>query len=125
MNLAGSFETRLTAANKHAKLREKEGAFMSSAEPLMKPEECAFILVDYQAGLAFGVESIGRQIVLNNAVALARTAVVFNVPVVISTSASRVYSGPLLPTVQEALPSVQAIERKNMTFGKTTRYTPR
>ena len=36
----------------------------------------------------------------------------FNVPVVISTSASRVYSGPLLPALQDAFPSVNAIERK-------------
>jgi len=45
---------------------------------------------------------------------LARTAAAFNVPVVVSTSASRVYSGPLLPALEEALPSVKAIERKNM-----------
>src|SRR5262249_42944147 len=38
----------------------------------------------------------------------------FEVPVVVSTSASRVYSGPLLPALQEALPTVKAIERKSM-----------
>jgi len=45
---------------------------------------------------------------------LARTAVAFSVPVVVSTSASRVYSGPLLPALQEVLPAVKAIERKAM-----------
>lgn len=72
------------------------------------------LLIDFQAGLAFGVESASRQAVLNNAVALARTAVAFKVPVIASTSASRVYSGPLLPPLQEALPSVKAIERRSM-----------
>ena len=72
------------------------------------------LLVDFQAGLGFGVESTPRQVVINNAVALARTAVAFEVPVIASTSASRVYSGPLLPALQEALPSVKTIERKNM-----------
>jgi hypothetical protein len=72
------------------------------------------LFVDFQAGLGFGVESIPRQVVVNNAVALARTCVAFKVPVVASTSASRVYSGPLLPALQEALPSVKAFERKNM-----------
>jgi hypothetical protein len=52
----------------------------------------------------------GRQFLLNNAVALARTAAAFGVPVVVSTSASRVYSGPLLPALQDALPAVKAIE---------------
>jgi Amidases related to nicotinamidase len=46
------------------------------------------LLVDFQAGLGFGVESIPRQLVVNNAVGLARTAVAFKVPVIASTSAS-------------------------------------
>ncbi len=73
-----------------------------------------FLFVDYQAGLAFGVESIARQAMLNNAIALARTAMVFNAPIVASTSASKVYSGPLLPSLQAVMPSVQPIERRNM-----------
>jgi nicotinamidase-related amidase len=72
------------------------------------------VLVDFQAGLAFGVESTARQVLLGNAVSLARTAVVFGVPVVVSTSATRVYSGPLLPALQKALPSIKPIERRNM-----------
>ena len=87
---------------------------MSAADVLLRPEECVMLLVDFQAGLGFGVESIPRQLVLNNAVGLARTAVAFKVPVIASTSASRVYSGPLLPALQEALPSVKAIERRSM-----------
>src|SRR5262245_33228926 len=87
---------------------------MAATDTLLKPEECVLLLVDFQAGLGFGVESASRQVVLNNALALARTAAAFNVPVVVSTSASRVYSGPLLPALQDALPSVKAIERKNM-----------
>jgi nicotinamidase-related amidase len=87
---------------------------MTGSESLLKPDDCAMLLVDFQAGLAFGVESIARQLVLNNAVALARTAIAFNVPVVASTSASRVYSGPLLPSLQESLPAVKPIERRSM-----------
>jgi nicotinamidase-related amidase len=87
---------------------------VAATDTLLKPEDCAMLLVDFQAGLGFGVESASRQVVLNNAVALARTAQAFTVPIVVSTSASRVYSGPLLPALQSALPSVTAIERKNM-----------
>ena len=46
---------------------------MAAADILKKPEECVMLLVDFQAGLGFGVESIPRQVVINNAVALART----------------------------------------------------
>jgi nicotinamidase-related amidase len=87
---------------------------MSAANVLLKPEKCAMLLVDFQAGLGFGVESIPRQLVVNKAVGLARTAVAFKVPVIASTSASRVYSGPLLPALREALPAVKPIERRSM-----------
>jgi len=87
---------------------------MAATDMLLRPEDCVMLLVDFQAGLGFSVESISRQVVLGNAVALARTAVAFNVPVIASTSASRVYSGPLLPALQEALPSTKAIERRSM-----------
>jgi nicotinamidase-related amidase len=87
---------------------------MTNPIPLLKPEECALVLIDLQAGLAFGVESIDRQVLLNNTVALARTAGVFGVPIVVSTSATKVYSGPLMPAIQAALPGVAAIERRNM-----------
>src|ERR1700742_1059845 len=87
---------------------------MPAIDTLLEPGKCAMLLVDFQAGLGFGVESASRQVLLDNAVALARTAAAFNVPVIASTSASHVYSGPLLPALQEALPSVKAIERKSM-----------
>jgi len=37
---------------------------------LIEPKDCALVLVDQQAGLAFGVGSIDRQMLLNNVIAL-------------------------------------------------------
>jgi nicotinamidase-related amidase len=82
--------------------------------PLLTPARCALLLIDQQAGLAFGVESIDRQVLLNNVIALAKTAHAFEVPVVISTSASKVYSGPVLPAIASVLPGNPIIERRNM-----------
>jgi nicotinamidase-related amidase len=48
-----------------------------TAVRLLIPEECALLLVDLQAGLAFGVGSIDRQMLLNNVIALAKTARTF------------------------------------------------
>lgn len=87
---------------------------MPSNLALLLPDECALLLVDLQAGLAFGVGSEDRQVLLNNAVALARTARVFGIPIVASTSASTVYSGPMMPAIQSAIPDVVSIERRNM-----------
>ncbi len=40
---------------------------MAAEDILLKPEECVMLLVDFQAGLGFGVESMPRQVVVNNA----------------------------------------------------------
>ena len=85
-----------------------------SDNSLLTPSQCTLILIDHQAGLAFGVSSIDRQLLLNNVVALGRTSMVFRVPVIVSTSASKVYSGPLMPAIASVLPSVESIERRNM-----------
>ena len=87
---------------------------MDELKDLLTPQNCALVLIDHQAGLAFAVQSMDRQVLLNNAVALTKTAGVFGMPIVASTSASKVYSGPLLPAVQAAAPNVVAIERHSM-----------
>lgn len=81
---------------------------------LLEPKDCTLLLVDQQAGLAFGVGSIDRQALMNNVVALAKTAMVFGMPVVASTSATKVYSGPLMPAVKSALPGIEPIDRRSM-----------
>jgi nicotinamidase-related amidase len=85
-----------------------------SAIPLLEPAQPAVLMVDQQAGLAFGVGSTDRQVLLSNMVALAKTAKAFKLPVIASTSASKVYSGPMMPAIQSVMPEVASIERRNM-----------
>jgi nicotinamidase-related amidase len=87
---------------------------MDALSDLITPADCAVVFADQQAGLAFAVQSMDRQVLLNNSIALARTACVFALPVVASTSASKVYSGPMMPALQAALPGVTPIERRSM-----------
>jgi len=82
--------------------------------PLITPPDCAVVLVDYQAGLAFAAGSADRQGIRSAALALAKTAVAFSVPVVVSTSATKVYSGPLIPPLRAVLKDVVPIDRRNM-----------
>jgi nicotinamidase-related amidase len=91
-----------------------------TAIPLLTPDQCMLFMVDHQAGLAFAVESMDRQTLRSNAVAIARTAGVFSVPVVASTSATKAYSGPMIPEIQAALPSTTPIERHNMNAWEDT-----
>lgn len=87
---------------------------MQDPDFLLRPDDCALVLIDHQAGLAFGVESIDRQALLNNVVALVRTALAFGLPIVVSTSATKVYSGPLLPALRALLPDHAVIDRRSM-----------
>lgn len=81
---------------------------------LLDKDNCALVFADQQAGLAFGVGSQDRQALLNNAVALAKTAKVFALPIVASISATKVYSGPMMPAIQRAIPEVVPIDRRSM-----------
>ncbi|SDF64844.1 MULTISPECIES: hydrolase [unclassified Duganella] len=83
-------------------------------QDLLTPQNCALILLDQQAGLQFGVQSMERQTLLNNSVALMEAALAFSLPMVISTSASKVYSGPLLPDLHALAPEHPVLERRNM-----------
>lgn len=81
---------------------------------LLTPQNCALVLLDQQAGLQFAVQSMDRQTLLNNSVALLESAQAFSLPVVVSTSASKVYSGPLLPDLHALIPDHPVLERRNM-----------
>ena len=87
---------------------------MDPLAELITPENAALVLIDQQAGLAFAVQSIDRQVLLNNTAALVRTALAFDLPIVISTSATKVYSGPLLPDLRALLPDHPVLDRRNM-----------
>jgi len=87
---------------------------MNPTDHLLTPDDCALILIDQQAGLHFGVQSMDRQQLIANSIAVLETALAFALPVVVSTSASKVYSSPLIPELQALIPGRPVIERRNM-----------
>ncbi|GAA0760637.1 isochorismatase family protein [Ideonella azotifigens] len=87
---------------------------MKLPDTLLIPDNCALVLIDHQAGLAFGAQSMDRQVLLNNTLALVRTALAFDLPIIVSTSATKVYSGPLLPALRALLPEHPVLDRRNM-----------
>lgn len=54
---------------------------------LLTPDNCTVILIDYQPQMVFGVESMDRQILVNNAVGLAKAAKIFKIPTILTTVA--------------------------------------
>ena len=83
-------------------------------EGLLTPGESVVALIDYQPQLFFGVGSHERHLVLNNAVALAKAANLFDVPVILTTVAAQTFSGALLPEIQAVFPDQVPIHRTTM-----------
>ncbi len=71
---------------------------------LLTPDESVVTLIDLQPQMMFGVASDDRLSIINNAVALAKAAKLFNVPVVLTTVAAKTFSGDLLPEIQSVFP---------------------
>jgi len=81
---------------------------------LLTPDNCTVILIDHQPQMAFAVQSIDRQTLVNNVTGLAKAAKVFNVPVVLTSVAAKTFSGDIFPEVQAVFPDLQPIDRTSM-----------
>jgi len=81
---------------------------------LLTPDNCVFLLIDYQPQMAFAVKNIDGQTLINNAVGLAKAAKVFNVPTIITTVATKTFSGPMFSQLQEVYPDINPIDRTTM-----------
>lgn len=81
---------------------------------LLTADNSAIILVDHQPQMLFGVQSADRQTIINNTVGLAKTAKVFNAPIILTTVAAETFSGPIHPHIQEVFPDHKPIDRTTM-----------
>lgn len=81
---------------------------------LLTAENSAIILVDHQPQMLFGVQSADRQTIINNTVGLAKTAKVFNAPIILTTVAAESFSGPIHPHIQDVFPDQKPIDRTTM-----------
>lgn len=75
----------------------------AATEKLLTPENCAFIFIDHQPQMAFGVTSIDHQLLKNNVIAMARTARLFNVPTVLTAMETQSFSGHIWPELTDVL----------------------
>jgi len=81
---------------------------------LLTPDNCTVILIDHQPQMAFAVQSIDRQTLVNNVTGLAKAAKVFHVPVVLTSVAAKTFSGDIFPEIQAVFPDLQPIDRTSM-----------
>lgn len=81
---------------------------------VLTPQNCQIIFIDQQPQMAFGVQSIDRQVLKNNVVALAKAAKVFNIPTVLTTVETESFSGNTFPELLDVLPGQDILERTSM-----------
>ncbi len=80
----------------------------------LSPQNCQVIFIDHQPQMAFGVQSIDRQVLKNNVVALAKSAKVFDIPVTITTVETASFSGHTYPELLAVYPDHPLLERTSM-----------
>lgn len=87
---------------------------MTSKPELLTPQNCQLIFIDHQPQMAFGVQSIDRQVLKNNTVALAKAARAFNIPTTITTVETEGFSGHTYPELLAVFPNNPILERTSM-----------
>ena len=85
-----------------------------SEKGLLTPDNCVIAFIDLQPQMLFGVTNFDRQSIINLNVALAKTARVFNVPVILTTVETMGFSGYTWPQLQSIFPAQKPIERSTM-----------
>jgi nicotinamidase-related amidase len=81
---------------------------------LLTPDNSQVLFIDQQPQMAFGVQSIDRQTLKNNVVALAKAAKIFGVPTTITTVETESFSGPTYPELLAVYPTHKILERTSM-----------
>jgi nicotinamidase-related amidase len=81
---------------------------------VLTPQNSQLIFIDHQPQMAFGVQSIDRQVLKNNTVALAKAAKVFSIPTIITTVETESFSGYTYPELLDVFPNKKVLERTSM-----------
>lgn len=78
---------------------------------LLSRKNCAFLLVDYQPLVAITDQSMNVNNLKNNALGLAKTAKLFDIPTVLTTFAARTLAGSLFQDIQRLFPNQEPFDR--------------
>jgi len=81
---------------------------------VLTPQNSQIIFIDHQPQMAFGVQSIDRQVLKNNTVGLAKAAKVFRIPTIITTVETEGFSGYTYPELLDVFPDAKLLERTSM-----------
>jgi nicotinamidase-related amidase len=75
------------------------------ADHLLTPENAALVLIDYQPEMVAAITSVDHDVLMMNAVALAKTAKAYELPTVLTTVAAKSKNTPTYPSCARSSPS--------------------
>jgi len=81
---------------------------------VLTPQNSQLLFIDHQPQMAFGVQSIDRQVLKNNVVGLAKAAKIFGIPTTITSVESQSFSGFTYPELLDVFPGQPVLERTSM-----------
>jgi nicotinamidase-related amidase len=79
---------------------------------IFQPEDTALLLIDHQIGTMQLIKNISLDVVKRHTLALAKTAKILNMPVVLTSSQEGNVQGALLPELQDIVPEAFAARVK-------------
>ena len=85
---------------------------MTAKMPTFTPADSALLLIDHQTGTMQLIKNLPLDDVKRNTLALAKTANLLNIPVVLTSSQEENLQGPLLPELAHILPDAFAARVK-------------
>ena len=85
---------------------------MTAKMPTFTPADSALLLIDHQTGTMQLIKNIPLEVAKRNTLALAKTAKILNIPVVLTSSQEQNLQGPLLPELEQILPDAFAARVK-------------
>jgi len=87
----------------------------------LTPNNCAVILMDYQSRYATTIDSANREILIHNAINLAKISRIFNIPTLLTTIGGSNLGGPVFSELQEIFPDQIPIDRTTLSLFEDTR----
>lgn len=85
---------------------------MTTKMPTFTPADSALLLIDHQTGTMQLIKNIPLDLAKRNTLALAKTAKILKIPVVLTSSQEQNMQGPLLPELERILPDAFAARVK-------------
>lgn len=101
-------------ASKVSKGVQTQAKTGNASPRLLTPTDHSLMLVDHQPQMAFATKSHSMETVLNNVTGTAKAAKLFGVPTVLTTVASKTFSGSIFPQIQKVFPDQAPIDRTTM-----------